>query len=542
MPGPDLGIASDIPARVHHYRGRPRSLPFGSDANFVAPLLRHARATPSAPFLTEAGSGTTLTYAEACRTVATMARALRDRGIGPGDRVALAPLNDALSVLAVLATAAAGATAVLLSRTDPEARRREQHTAADVSLAIECGAGAGHPGVPVVEAAALRASGSGSTGFHDWPGRSLDPAVIMFTTGTTSHSKAVVQTHGNIALNTAQLARHHRLDARTRLLGVLPVHYANGLEFTVVATMVAGGHVLLLPEFDAFGYLRTAERLGATLASVVPGMLDAVTQARSFPDLSRLRYFASAAAPLAAETARRVHERLGRRVVQGYGLTETTNFSTVMPVHLSDAGYRRWVLRADVPSAGAELFGNDVAILDDRGEPVPDGTGGEICMRGHSVMAGYFRNSAATAEAFEGGWFHSGDLGHLTPDPETGLRLLTITGRLKNMIKSAGRALSLDEMDRLLRSVPGVRDAAALPVPSPHYGELPAIALVVEDGARVADARVREALDRAMPTAGLPIEIRTVPEIPRTGNGKIARREVARALFPGRHTDEVPRP
>jgi acyl-CoA synthetase (AMP-forming)/AMP-acid ligase II len=536
MPQADLGTGDDAPQAVHLYRGRPPARPFVRDGNFLSPLRRHAEATPSAPFLTEAGpgEGVTLTYAEAFLTVAGTARALRDRGIGPGDRVALVPLNDALSVLTIFATVAAGATAVLLSRSDPPGRLREQVAAADVRVTVECGAGVELPG-PALEASALRAEGARGDGFHDWPGRAGDPAVIMFTTGTTSSSKGVVQTHGNIALNTAQLAAHHALGPGSRLLGVLPVHYANGLEFTVVATMVAGGHVLLMPDFDAFGYLRTADRLGATLASVVPGMLDAVTPARSVPDLSRLRYFASAAAPLTAQTARRVHERLGRRVVQGYGLTETTNFSTIMPVDQSEEGYRRWILDADIPSVGPAVFGNDVAVLDEIGSPLPDGDPGEICMRGHSVMAGYYGNPAATAEAFEGGWFHSGDLGYLSREPETGARLLTITGRLKNMIKCSGRALSLDEMDRLLRALPGVLDAVALPVPDPYHGELPAIALVVAEGSAVQEEAVRQALDSAMATAGLPVAVRVVPSIPRTGNGKIARRQVSRELFPARH-------
>jgi acyl-CoA synthetase (AMP-forming)/AMP-acid ligase II len=152
-------------------------------------------------------------------------------------------------------------------------------------------------------------------------------------------------------------------------------------------------------------------------------------------------------------------------------------------------------------------------------------------------MAGYHGNLSATAQAFAGGWFHSGDLGRFGRDPETGARLLTITGRLKNMIKCSGRAFSLDEMDRLLRTLPGVLDAAALPVPDPYHGELPAIALVMAEGHVLPEQSVRRALDHAMATGGLPLAVRVVPSIPRTGNGKIARGQVSRELFPARHAE-----
>src|SRR4029079_4781660 len=208
------------------------------------------------------------------------------------------------------------------------------------------------------------------------------------------------------------------------------------------------------------------------IASVVPSLLETLLLgARRLACPPELRYFVTAAAPLAARTCAAVVAATGVRVVQGYGLTETTNFSTTLPVDLPDDVYRRVMIDAEIPTVGAALLGNEVAVLREDGSRAAPGERGELCMRGHNVMLAYHGNPEATREAFRAGWFHSQDLGHELVEPTTGSSLFVITGRQKNMAKVLGQAVSLDEMERVLIRLPGVADAACFTVPDQILGE-----------------------------------------------------------------------
>jgi acyl-CoA synthetase (AMP-forming)/AMP-acid ligase II len=246
---------------------------------------------------------------------------------------------------------------------------------------------------------------------------------------------------------------------------------------------------------------------------------------------SELRYFVSAAAPLARRTARAVHERLGIRVIQGYGLSETTNFSTTMPTNLAGEAYQRLMLDADIPSIGVALYGNEVEVHRPDGSTARPGEAGEICMRGLNVMRGYAGNDVATTEAFRGGWFHSGDLGSYVDDADTGGRFFMITGRAKNIAKVAGAAVSLDEMDRVLSGLSGVIDAACVAVPHPLLGEEVIAAIVCRQPVEERD--VRAYLRGTFAAAVLPRRIVRVERIARTPTGKLKRAELAELLMTG---------
>jgi acyl-CoA synthetase (AMP-forming)/AMP-acid ligase II len=246
---------------------------------------------------------------------------------------------------------------------------------------------------------------------------------------------------------------------------------------------------------------------------------------------SELAYFLSAAAPLTARTARAVVDRLGVPVIQGYGLTETTNFSTTVPVDLPPATYRKLVLDADIPSIGTALDGNEVEVLTSGGEPADIGEVGEICMRGHNVMSRYAANPEATEEAFRGGWFHSGDIGFAVDDG-AGSRFFVVTGRAKNIAKVRGESVSLDEMDRVLRAVPEIVDAACVAIPHRLLGE-EIVAAVVMSGSSGREVDLRRHLSATFSEAVLPRRIVTVESLPRTPTGKIRRRELAASVASG---------
>src|SRR6185503_19028555 len=164
-----------------------------------------------------------------------------------------------------------------------------------------------------------------------------DSAALLFgTSGSTAVSKIVSQSHRNAVVNAYAVSLHHRLRPGDRLLGCLPFHHVNGVHFTLLATLYAGAHAVVLNTFDPRTYIDVIERFRPRLASVVPSLLEVLLDTCGDRALPReFDYFVSAAAPLAARTARAVRNQFRTRVLQGYGLTETTNFSTTVPTDLA---------------------------------------------------------------------------------------------------------------------------------------------------------------------------------------------------------------
>jgi long-chain acyl-CoA synthetase len=516
---------------AHRYRGNQVPGPGGRWRTVLDVLAGHARRQPDAPFMTVIapdGGRTTLTYGTAEVATRRLAAWVRGEfGTAPETVLALAPVNDVPSVLAVLAVLRAGHGVLMLGPTDPSERHAEQMAALNTRAALRPGVGdAGTPPgaitMPRWESLPDRAPA----------GPVISPttdALFFGTSGSTAASKLVAQAHGNLTANALALGQHHRLRPGDRVLGCLPIHHVNGLHFTVLGTMVAGAHTVLAHSFTPFDYPGLVHQFRPRIASVVPSVLEALVETWRGPSLpAEFDYFVSAAAPLQASTAKAVADRLGARVLQGYGLSETTNFSTTMPPDLSADVYGRLMLDPDIPSVGVALSGNEVAVLDENCAPVPTGTVGEVCMRGHNVMSRYAGNPAATVEALRGGWFHSQDLGHLTRDETTGREFLVLTGRLKNIAKVAGETVSLEEMDRVLRALPEVRDAACVAMADRFAGERVVAAVVLAPGA--AETSLDAPLRARFSPAVLPDRFVRLAAIPRTSTGKVLRPQLRDAL------------
>ncbi|MCD0451615.1 acyl--CoA ligase [Actinocorallia sp. API 0066] len=492
----------------------------------VETLVSRARTGPDLPYLTSVaadGATATMSFGQLDAWSARCRHWLRTAlGVARDDVVGLLPVNDPASVVALFGLLRAGAVCLVLNPADPPARIHDQ-LAARGAKAVLCASpadaerlGHGAVAVPRFERAPDPVGDAADAAV-----RLDDDALFFGTSGSTAAAKTVAQTHRNAAANAEALRRHHRLRAGDRVLGFLPVHHVNGVHTTLFAPLRAGAHVVLAAAFDPFAYPGLIERFRPRIASAVPSVLDTLLATWREPRLpSGFDYFLTAAAPLSVRTAHDVHRRLGARIVQGYGLTETTNFATTMPIDLSPDAYRAVMVDTDVPPVGVPLFGNEVTVLDPAGRPVPPGEVGEVCMRGHNVMSRYAGNPEATDEAFRGGWFHSGDLGRRALDPHTGRELLVLTGRLKNIAKVHGEAVSLEEMEHALRRLDGVADAACLAVPDPVEGES-VVAVVVTGTGREAD--IRRHLGACFPPHALPRRIILAPRIPRTPTGKLQR-------------------
>ncbi|QFZ72336.1 AMP-binding protein [Streptomyces fagopyri] len=529
------GVRQEDFERVHTYGGVAFGPSLSTGATMPGRLAARARARGDDPFLTtfsEKGEEHTLSYREfdllSRQVGAWIARTV---GVGAGDVAALLPANDALSIAALFALQRSGCAVLLLNPGDPPDRLRQQTGRLTAKAVLRSPSVADTVLTEAVELPTAPHSRTDAAAAHP-TSAPLDPwsdALFFGTSGSTAAAKLVAQSHYNAAANADALVRHHALRPGDRLLGCLPVHHVNGLHFTVFGTLTAGAHLVLAREFDPFGYPELVERFRPRMASVVPSILETMLAVRQPTLPSTFDYFVTAAAPLTAATARAMARQVGARVLQGYGLTETTNFSTTMPADLPEDTYRRMMLDTDIPSIGTPFPGNDVAVLTDRGDRAAPGETGEICMRGTNVMTRYAGNPEATARAFAGGWFHSGDTGFHHVDAETGRTFLVITGRRKNIAKVRGESVSLDEMDRVLRSVPLVVDAAAVAVPHRFLGEEIVAAVVLAPG--TSDVDLRPALSAVFSPAVHPSRVARLEAIPRTRTGKVLRPELTRQLM-----------
>ncbi|WP_263166103.1 class I adenylate-forming enzyme family protein [Streptomyces sp. SCSIO ZS0520] len=526
MTGPEQDHAA-----VHTYQGMPSDRYTGRHSTVLAALAARVQDMPDAPYLTAVaadGTETVLTFGRLDAWSARLGRWLRrELAIAPGDVVALMPLNEPISIATLFGVLRAGASCLLLNPGDP-AERALQQSGSQSAVTVLCPPAVLRerdplPGaVTVPDPSLLPDAPDGS----DLPEvRAGADALLFGTSGSTAASKIVAQTHRNGAANAEAFGRHHRVRPGERILGFLPIHHANGVHTTLFSPLFSGAHTVLAASFSPFQYPGLVERYRPRFASAVPSVLDSLLHTWREPRLpSGFEYFLTAAAPLSARTCAEVRRTFGVRIVQGYGLTETTNFSTTVPLGLSEDEYRRLMLDTDIPSIGTAVYGNEVAVFTDSGDRARPGEIGEIRMRGHNVMSRYAGNAEATEEAFRGGWFHSGDLGYEVESPESPGSLLVITGRTKNMAKVRGEAVSLEEMERALLRLDGVVDAACLAVADPVDGE--AVTAVVVSPQR-GQGEVFQHLKTAFSANALPRRIVFADRVPRTSTGKIIRRQLA---------------
>lgn len=494
--------------------------------------IRHwAAVQPEHPYLTWCpvdGDAEVLTYAELEWRSGQLAAWLAAQ-LTEGEKLGLIPGRDIPSVIAIIASLRAGVPCLLLSPDDPLPRLRAIVSEHQLAIILRSPfAGKEAKGLAVV----IPDSGS-PVSSADCPAigtiPATRPALLFGTSGSTAASKIVVQSHQAMASNAEAVRRHHHLDPGTVILGGLPIHHVNGVHFTLIATLYAGAQVVLPQQVLSSGYRNLFDNHEPDLASLVPPLLEALLiRSPNWRPPASLRYFVSAAAPLTKSLVNRIVNAYGIRVIQGYGLSETTNFSTTVPVDASWRVYREVMLDSHIPSVGIALYGNDVEVLASDGTVLGERQQGEICMRGHNVMEGYAGRADLTAEAFAGGWFHSGDLGY-SATAQDGRRYFYITGRSKNIAKIRGETVSLEEIERALLSTELVMDAACIAVPHPLSGEQ-IIAFVHSRGASI--EQIRTQLARLLPANAIPSSWQEYDSIPRTVTGKLQRSLLARLANP----------
>jgi acyl-CoA synthetase (AMP-forming)/AMP-acid ligase II len=507
-------------------------------------------------FYDEDGARHAWTYADFTADVRRVAEWLLERGLERGDRIATMSPNHSDTVLQYFAAWLIGAVVVPINGGEDDDRvgyilaDSEAKLAFVRDLYIER-VGALRDRLPALETVVVcgdecsneRGDSIDSPLFAeilateepatDFAPSLDDEALIVYTSGTTGHPKGVVLTQYNLLVDGQQIADWHGVGPGDRMMCVLPIHHVNGTVVTLVAPLVAGGTTVLNHRFhtsEFFGRL-AAERIA--IVSVVPTLLAFLLQAAdsegggdAVPDLPDFKHIICGAGPLTVELALKFQDRFGLRIVHGYGLSETTCYSCFLPVSLNDDVHRRWLGDHGFPSIGCAVPANEMAIHGPDGQPVAEGERGEIVIRGHNVMAGYFRNDQANADAFAGGWFHSGDEGFWRAD-ESGAsrdrRYFFITGRLKELIIRGGVNVSPLEIDEVLMNLPGVKAGVSVGFENNVYGEEIGAYVVLDEG-EVEDAEYILAACRAvLPHHKCPKVVVYGTEVPVTSTGKYQR-------------------
>jgi fatty-acyl-CoA synthase len=347
-----------------------------------------------------------------------------------------------------------------------------------------------------------------------------DLLAINYTSGTTSNPKGVMITHRNAWVNAVGTLVHAPMTPADRYLWTLPMFHANGWTFTWIVTAVGATHVCLR-KADATSIYEHVNAENISMLCAAPTVLISIASgpAELRKNLRRGVRVLTAGAPPAAATIERMEGELGWNITQVYGLTETAPFISIcepLPEHEALTPMERATMKA---RQGVELItSGELRVVDDNMQDVPrDGaTLGEIVARGNVVMQGYYEDPAATARAFQGGWFHTGDAAVVHPSGYVEIR-----DRFKDVIISGGENISSIEVESALLRYPAVLEVAVVGMPHEKWGESPHAFVVLRPGATATEMQLREHARGVMAHFKVPTSFTFVAELPKTATGKI---------------------
>lgn len=469
----------------------------------------------------ETPEGRTMSYADFDAGAGRIARLLTDCGVQPGDRVAAQIEKSPEALLLYLAVLRCGGVylplntaykggevAYFLGDAEPrvlvcdpkaEASLTEIAKAADTDVVLTLGTeGDGSlmarsrgldPDTPVV------------------PRAPEDLAAILYTSGTTGRSKGAMLSHENLASNTLTLRDYWGFTAEDVLIHALPIFHTHGLFVATHCVLLSGARMLFLNRFDADTVIDLLPR-----ATAMMGVPTFYTRLLANPRLTRdvcagMRLFISGSAPLLADTFEEFEARSGHRILERYGMTETT-MNTSNPLK----GERR------PGTVGYPLPGVEVRIADEEGTPLPQGKVGVLEVKGPNVFLGYWRNPEKTAEEFRpDGFFITGDLAMID---DRGY--VQIVGRAKDLIISGGFNVYPKEVELCIDAIEGVEESAVIGLPHPDFGE--AVVAVVKrqgGGDEVSAEAIQETAKAELANFKVPKKVFFVDELPRNTMGKV---------------------
>jgi len=338
-----------------------------------------------------------------------------------------------------------------------------------------------------------------------------DTTAILYTGGTTGIPKGAMLTHENLQTSTLNVAHYERSTQNDRALCFLPLNHVFGQIHIMHSTVFSGGGLIIQPAFDLEKVLEAIDRHQVTKFYAVPTIYIRLLR---LPDLrekiSSVRYCFSAAASMATEVVREWKTRTGLDIYEAYGMTESASIVT----------YNHYY-RHVVGSVGTPVSLIEVQIRDFEGNVLEQGEEGEICIRGPNITKGYLNQPEETEAAFWGDWFRSGDIGVMDEDD-----YLYIVDRLKDMIITGGENVYPREVEEILYTRPEVLECAVVGLPDHEYGERVTAFIVPRKGHQIDPVSLRDYLKARLAAFKVPKEYIAVEEMPKSGAGKILKREI----------------
>ncbi|GAB3561715.1 long-chain fatty acid--CoA ligase [Amycolatopsis endophytica] len=495
-------------------------------ANFAAMLDHNVGRYPDKVVLSQGEHR--LTNRELSTRVHALAAGLRELGIGRGDIVALLLYNHIEFLETVLALNHLGAAFLPLNyRLSPAEWDYIVADAGTAAILTEPEFAEAASAIPVRHRLLLGAQRDGWLSYEDLVARNLGQVVpiedvgpdalqrLMYTSGTTSRPKGVCITHANLLhKNLGHIVEFGITSADTTLV-CGPLYHVGGLDLPALATLHAGGALVLTRKFDAAEVADTIERERPSNIWLAPSMMNALLHLPGITerDTSSIRFIIGGGEKMPVPLIERIRAAFPTAwFADAYGLTETVSGDT-----FNDAGH----MLSKAGSVGRPVVHLRVRIVDDTGREVPTGELGEITLSGPKVFAGYWHDPDATAKALRDGWFHTGDIGRVDEDG-----YLYVEDRKKDMIVSGGENIATPEVERVLYEHPDVVEAAVVGMSHERWGEVPKAFVVLRPGAEVDGAGLVAFCRERLAKFKVPAEIRFLDELPRTPSGKVLKRDL----------------
>jgi long-chain acyl-CoA synthetase len=478
-----------------------------------------------------------VTYRQLWHGARQYAAVLRERGVEPGDRVALLLPNTPHFPLAYFGALALGAVAVpvhaLLKAEEIQYVLEDSGAKVLVCAAPLLGEGAKGAELAGVPVLAVMDGGDATIDRIDElasaatpiealvPRDPSDTAVVLYTSGTTGKPKGAMITHLNVMMNVDVSALDSfDIGPDDVVLGCLPLFHTFGQTCCMNTAFRVGATVVLLPRFDGLQALQLLVDEKCTVFMGVPTMYIGLLEAAKTSDLRpQLKTALSGGAALPLTVLEKFAEVFGTQVLEGYGLTETSPVAT-----FNQRGFE-----PRPGTVGKAIWGVEVEIakaeIDDAIELLPTGELGEIVIRGHNIFAGYLNKPDATAAAIVDGWFRSGDLG--TKDAEG---YVTIVDRKKDMVIRGGYNVYPREVEEVLGRHPAVAQVAVIGLPDPEYGEEVCAVVIKEPGHEISDTELSAWAKENLAAYKYPRRVFFTDAFPLGPSGKVLKRELVASL------------
>jgi long-chain acyl-CoA synthetase len=342
----------------------------------------------------------------------------------------------------------------------------------------------------------------------DGPSEYRDPALYLYTSGTTGRPKGVILTHDNLAANVESCQQADKFDDRDAFLCLLPFFHTYAITGTILLPLLSGCRMVLIDRFQPTKVLGLIQEHKISVFLAIPSMYRVLATTEGNFDVSSVRFPISGGEPLPLAIAEAFEKRFNVPIFEGYGQTEAAPVVT-----LNTPGNRK------LGTIGRALPDVEVAIWNDQNRVLPAGQIGEIMVRGRNVMAGYHHLPEETAKTITDGWLHTGDLGQLDGDG-----YVTVTGRKKDLIISAGENIYPREIEEVLALHPKVKEVAVIGVKDEVRGEVPKAFVIAREGESVDEKELRSFCRDQLANYKIPKYFEIVADLPRTPTGKVLKR------------------